>query len=521
MLLLVDVPLPMPIAANRRATGRVGILVAWWGEWSPRNGTVTNEVAQEERAVGSCWQADMATTIQTSQDWALANFCGCQFGDERRTRRAVRIARRMADHPAGSSPQQMADWAELKGCYRFFHTKSVTFTELTRPHCQQTRAAARGRVLLINDTTTISFSHRRREVQGLPRSRRGMTAGFLLHNALMVVAATGEIVGLAHQELFQRVAAPKGENRRQRSRRPRETDAWGRTIDAIGVPPEGVEYVHVCDREADNLEVFCHLREQRSQWVIRCSHLNRDVHPLHSNGLPRLRSVEQVLTEAPVLGQTTLALRGRQGQPSRTAQLAIRVTEVLIPQPRRRTPYLRQLDFRGLTQTLVELREVAVPRGGTPLRWVLWTSLPVRTLAEALDVARDYEQRWLIEEFHTAVKTGCQLESRQYESAHCLHGLAGMVSVLAVRLLQLRQWARSSPETPAREIVPAEWLKMVELLRQRRVETLRDFIRQLAALGGFLLRKSDGEPGWITIWRGTQILTTSLATKHALERNCG
>ena len=77
------------------------------------------------------------------------------------------------------------------------------------------------------------------------------------------------------------------------------------------------------------------------------------------------------------------------------------------------------------------------------------------------------------------------------------------------------------PGHPAREIVLAEWLKMVELLRQRRVETLRDFIRQLAALGGFLLRKSDGEPGWIIIWRGTTILTTSLATKHALERNCG
>jgi len=30
--------------------------------------------------------------------------------------------------------------------------------------------------------------------------------------------------------------------------------------------------------------------------------------------------------------------------------------------------------------------------------------------------------------------------------------------------------------------------------------------RELAKLGGFLGRKSDGEPGWITIWRGWQKL---------------
>lgn len=450
----------------------------------------------------------------------MSNFGSCDLGDERRTQRAVRIAARMADHPAGTSPRQMPEWAELKACYRFFNSPSVTFDALARPHWEQTCAAARGRVLIINDTTTISYSARR-QIEGLTRGGKGMPYGFMLHNALMVDAQRGDVLGLARQELFYRVPAPEKENRRQKSRRPRETEVWGRIIDAIGVPAAGVEYVHVCDRGADNLEVFCHLQQQRCQWVIRCSHLNRDVRPVRDGEPGTLMSVDRSLQGRPVLGISSLSLRGRDGRASRSVRLEIRVLEAFIPQPRRRTPYLRTLDFRGLTQTLVEVREVDVPRGVAPLRWVLWTSLQVRTLADAMEVVSYYAQRWLIEEFHKAIKTGCQLETRQYESAHCLEGVAGIVSVLAARLLMLKQAARAAPETPAADVVPREWLRMLETLRKRTLPTLRDFMRHLAALGGFLMRKGDGEPGWITIWRGAEILITSLRAADALKLRCG
>jgi hypothetical protein len=42
--------------------------------------------------------------------------------------------------------------------------------------------------------------------------------------------------------------------------------------------------------------------------------------------------------------------------------------------------------------------------------------------------------------------------------------------------------------------------------RSREAMTVAEFYRELAKLGGFLGRKSDGEPGWITIWRGWQKL---------------
>lgn len=140
---------------------------------------------------------------------------------------------------------------------------------------------------------------------------------------------------------------------------------------------------------------------------------------------------------------------------------------------------------------------------------------------EALTIGVIYEQRWLIEALHKAMKTGCQLEARQYESAHGLEGVAGITSVLAVRLLALKQLARSAPQTPAADVVPCAWLQMLEILRQRPLPTVRDFIRHLAGLGGFLMRKGDGEPGWLTLWRGTEHLTAALKTQAALNRKCG
>lgn len=132
-----------------------------------------------------------------------------------------------------------------------------------------------------------------------------------------------------------------------------------------------------------------------------------------------------------------------------------------------------------------------------------------------------YEKRWLIEEFHKALKTGCRLESRQYRTAQALEAAAGLSSVLAVRLVQLKTVARTAPETPAEGLVPKAWLEMLAALRKRPIVTVREFYRHLAGLGGFLMRKGDGEPGWITLWRGVEKLLLALRGHYAMKKRCG
>ena len=95
-----------------------------------------------------------------------------------------------------------------------------------------------------------------------------------------------------------------------------------------------------------------------------------------------------------------------------------------------------------------------------------------------------------------------------------------MLSVVAVRLVQLKHAAKVKPDEPAEVRVPREWLTMLRSLRKRPIISLRDFVRELAGLGGFLLRKSDGDPGWITLWRGLNKLTLCLRG-HLARKKCG
>ena len=124
--------------------------------------------------------------------------------------------------------------------------------------------------------------------------------------------------------------------------------------------------------------------------------------------------------------------------------------------------------------------------------------------ADALQVIRYYEKRWLIEEYHKCLKTGCALETRQLETAGGLEALLGFLAIIAVRLLQLREASRQHPEAPARHYVAPELMTTVQ--RYLKLPpgdlTLRQFWRAVARLGGFLARKSDGDPGWQTLWRG-------------------
>jgi Transposase DNA-binding/Transposase DDE domain len=451
--------------------------------------------------------------------WAEQNFGMCDLGDVRRTRRAVRLARQMAGNPAGSTPAQTETWGDLKAAYRLVDHEDVTFAALAGPHWRQTCARARGLVLVIGDTTELDFGIHR-QVEGLGPTGDGFGRGFFLHNALMVDPVSRQILGLAGQELFYRRPRPKQENSYRASQRQgKESEVWGRLIAQIGPPADGVRYLHTFDRGADNLDVFCQLLKQRGDWVIRAAQLHRKVLP---DGEASSRALSDVLATRPVLGRYELPVRATKKTPARTALLEVRAAQVTIPAPtKRRTVLQRELQFAGLTQWVVEAREVSPPRGMPAVRWVLWTSLPAATFDAAWQILGYYEQRWLVEEFHKALKTGCRLEHRQYQTAHSLEALAGFSSVLAVRLVQLKTIAQTAPQTPARHVIPRIWLDMLQHLRQRPISTVRDFYRHLAGLGGFLLRKHDGEPGWITLWRGLDKLRLAIRGFLAMKNKCG
>jgi hypothetical protein len=458
--------------------------------------------------------------------WAERQFGRCELGDRRRTKRLVQMAQQVANNPSASLPDQTETWSGLKAAYRLFDNPEVTFTAVAQGHWQQTRQQPAGRYLILGDTTELDFGGLR-NIEGAGPTGNGGGLGFLLHTGLLVDAQTRAVAGVAGATIHYRRRTKTKKTRENASqrvkRKNRESQVWGRVIDAVGPPPMEVEWVHVFDRGADDFEVYCHLLANRCEWVIRASKMSRIV----VDAAGQRRPVAEVLPELKIVGAYELSLRARPGQAARTAQLQIRVGKIWLPRPRFASPYVKQSGPGSIPMHVVWVGETDPPAGVEPIQWVLYTSLPVGTLAAAWQVIEYYECRWLIEEYHKALKTGCAVTRHELRTAKRLEALVGLLTVVAVRLLALKSAARVEGDRPAAQVVPGLWLQMLKAARNNlhRVHdlTVRQFYRELAKLGGFLGRKHDGEPGWITIWRGWEKLNTLVrgAQLNQKLRNCG
>lgn len=457
----------------------------------------------------------MSLLLDTDQ-WARQQFGSCDFGDVRRTRRLIKFASQVAADPDGSTPGQTEQWADLKAAYRLIDNDNVSFEAIAGPHWQATKQQEAGTYLITCDTTEVNFGWDNEAIGLGPLGQGNTGRGFLLHSGLMIHGETEEVIGLAGQKIRYRKPAPKKESRTRRLARDRESLVWGQLIDQIGPPAKGVRFIDICDRGADNFEVYCKLLLNRHDWIVRAARLNRKIH-YQGRSMPLCDCLDKL----PLAGTYKLIYRSAE-HGRRSANIEVRQGTILMPAPRHRSPWLRELGITTIAMNVVEVREVKPPKGVEPLRWVLLTSLPVSTFDESWTVIEYYEKRPIVEEFHKALKTGCRVEERQYETSERLEAITGLLSVTAVRLLQLRSASRSTPQRAAREVVPSHWVTMLSSLRGgREIETVSEFYRQLAGLGGHMLRKGDGQPGWMTLWRGFEKLHVALRAVQQYRKRCG
>jgi hypothetical protein len=467
----------------------------------------SEEVAPKAEGLGDPLDPAALRLELDPMTWAHTQFAAARLGDRRRTCRLVTLAAPVAGDPSSGLPKQTGgDWGDLKAAYRLLDRPEATFAAIASPHWQATADQAEaGRFLILDDTTEIDFGPTR-QAAGLGPVGSGVGRGFLIHSGLMIDAADEWVVGLAGQVLFHRRPAPAGETRAQRRKRDRESAVWGQLIELIGPPPAGARWIHVMDRGADDFEVQGRAHRLGADWVARVKARHRRA----TDAAGRPVSLAEAVAGAAPAGGYVLPLRARPGQKARRARIAVSFAAVEVQVPRQPAESLKALAPGPLAQWAVWAHEVEPPAGvKEPIDWLLLTSLPVRSLEEAMEVIGYYEKRWMIEEWHKALKTGCQVEGRQLKTSARLEALTGLLSVVAVRLLQLKEVARREPTRGALELIPRPYVELVCRARGRRDAerwTARDFFRGVAGLGGFLGRKGDGEPGWMTIWRGWQVL---------------
>lgn len=369
----------------------------------------------------------------------------------------------------------------------------------------------------------------KRKARGLGLVGKNTGRGFFLHSALMRDPVTQQVIGLAGQEiLYRKGHTKKGAKNSRRRDAERESAVWGKLIDQVGSPPAGVKWLHVCDRGADDYEVYCHAHLNHCGWVIRACRLNRIILTEEE----ALTTLEEHLDAQPVRGTQTLEVPATATRAARTAQLELRFAALAIPQPQVTNIWIReQAPPEPLRMSVVELMEVDPPVDAEPVRWVLLTSERVETIEQAQEVIGYYSQRWAIEEYHKALKTGCRVEERYYETSERLERITGLLAIVAVQLLRLRTLSEETPNAPAREVVPTEWVETIVKVRQRpgrqapqlcaKSLTIAQFVKHLAGLGGHLGRKCDGRPGWQTLWYGLEKLLLILRGTQIAKQKCG
>jgi hypothetical protein len=294
--------------------------------------------------------------------------------------------------------------------------------------------------------------------------------------------------------------------------------AMPEAVAAVGPPEGNARWIAVADREADDFQMFHACRDAGQGFVIRAQHdryVSGETSPIRRG--VRLR---EVMERQPVMGgmyvnvsrRSKIGLeapprRRREASQARLARVEVRSASLTLQPPRNDPRYQEGFDVQ-----VVHLREIDPPDDvNEPIDWLLLTSEPVRSLDEALTVIGWYRRRWLIEEFHKAQKTGCRLEKTQLEDAEAFIRLAAITAVIAVRLLQLRETADEEGAAEARAIdhVDRLWVEVVSRVAgcaDPETLTLREFYHAIARKGGWLGRRSDGRPGWQTLWRGWQTI---------------
>jgi len=487
---------------------------------------------------------------------AVAELGQAHLGHKARTKRLVHTASLLAQQPAGRSlPDRLPNRADYEGALNLVNHPAVTHHAILQPHYQATRQrmlACPGVVLNISDLTELDYSGLR--IACLGPIGNGGGKGLECHNSLALDPATGDLLGLTSQILHirdsdaqveaQRQAraakapadtatataegqTPVRKRKRKGGRRPDETTAerrvrvsresrlWVKGSAALGDIPEGKMWVDVCDRASDTFEYLQFMAKAKRFYVIRSKH-NRALAEGEEEGQEEVelevlgegeepsQRLHDLLRSLPGVMSWTVALSANKGQPARVATVQMAWKQVQVKAPKQHTG---EHDDEPVAVWAIRVWETNPPAGvNEPLEWLLLTNVTVQSDEQARQRVGWYEWRPAVEEFHKAQKTGMGIEDLQLQSRGGLEPLIGLLSILAVTLVNLRQQARQeeAARQPAREVVDPLWVEVLSICRYgaARDLSLRQFVLDLAKLGGYLNRRRDAWPGWVVLWRG-------------------
>jgi hypothetical protein len=380
--------------------------------------------------------------------------------------------------------------------------------EILKPHYRAStqRVAAATVVLAVQDTTFLNYSAHP-DTQGLgpigTLGQRGL-CGLVVHDTMLYNLERTPL-GLIDVQCWARDPQAQGKAQRRRALpiEHKESSKWLRSFAAaqrLQQACPATMVVSVGDREADIYELFALAAQcpQGPRLLVRACRqrmLAREQQQLWRH-----------LQAQPLAGHSEVQVPRRAQRPARVALLEIRFAAVTLRAPSNK-PALGEVRMWAVTA-----RETRAPTGVAPIEWTLLTTLEVHSLEQAVKMLNWYAMRWQIELYHRTLKSGCRIEQRQLGRAERLQNCLAIDMVVAWRITQLARLGRELPDRPCSVFFEqAQWKALVSFVTRSyqppsQPPTMRQAMRMVAALGGFLGRQGDGEPGTKTLWLGLQRL---------------
>lgn len=437
--------------------------------------------------------------------WATNTFGQADLGDPCRTTRLVKLAATLANEPGKPFVSITQSPADMEGAYRFIRNEHVSADAIAKAGYQITaeHAAKHTLLLALEDTTAITYSHRsvRDELGHVNQGNNGR--GILAHSVLLFAPEQQELVGLIEQARWTRDISSRGKKhvRAQTPYEEKESFKWQSASVNLStrLGAKMADVISVCDREADIYEYLQYKLSKQHRFVVR-SMQSRHIEQSEEKLYDYAAGLESA-------GQKQIHIAQKGGRKARVATVDIVFAPITLLVPANKCGESLPLYYVGCEER-TDVKHA--------LNWHLLTTEAVQSKADALNIIRYYEHRWLVEDYHKAWKTdGTDIENARLQSKENLERLVTISAFIAVRIAQLK-FAREQPDEQSCERVLSPkawkllWIKRVSRTLPDTVPSMKWAYSELARLGGWKDTKQTGKASVKVLWQGWFKLQTIL-----------
>jgi len=451
---------------------------------------------------------DYFNSKPTPKDWVEEEFARVNLGDKRLDARLMTGVRDFFNNPGADIPEICnGETAKLKGIYRLFDNEKVNMDKILKPHYDSTIKRIREKkedvILAVQDTTELDYTTQpKKKGSGYLNSNK---LGFILHDT-MLFSESGIPWGLADIQLWARDEKDFGK-KSKRAKLPieqKESNKWlvsYNRSDQIQKMCPDTKIVSVGDRESDIYELYFekHRLKGKAEILVR-SEKTRSRRCDEGN-------IWEVLPSEPVYTHIKVDIPRSGSRKARTAKVSVRTKRVKL-----KPPHLKK-DLPSLEVTCIYLKEEDYDASvvKNPLEWMLSTTVKVTDEKSLLQVVGWYSTRWGIESYHKTLKSGCNIEDRQFGDNNSTENCLAIDLIVAWKIACLTKLGREVPDIDCSVFFEeCEWKALVcyhtEDIPPDKPPTLKESVLMVAKLGGFLGRKGDGMPGVKKMWKGLQKL---------------